>query len=179
MDEYQEMQRAKDHFFKHDRHSPLTPEQRKDFIGLTYFPVNPDLKLVVAVTPVPEEQDVVIQTSTGDQQTYRRYGKFSFSVDGQEAELTIFANEFGYFLPFVDALAGQETYGAGRYLEPEVLEDSRFLIDFNLAYNPYCAYNENWSCPLTPFENRLKVPVRAGEKIPQGDWTEHAEVYSG
>ncbi|MFN2197412.1 MAG: DUF1684 domain-containing protein, partial [Anaerolineales bacterium] len=79
----------------------------------------------------------------------------------------------------VDALAGQETYGAGRYLEPEELEDGRFLIDFNLAYNPYCAYNENWSCPLTPFENRLKVPVRAGEKIPQGDWTEHAEIYSG
>ena len=57
-----------------------------------------------------------------------------------------------------------ETYGAGRYLEPEPLEDGRFAVDFNYAYNPYCAYNELWSCPLTPFENRLRVPIRAGEK---------------
>lgn len=110
----------------------------------------------------------MIQTSTGDQQTYTRYGRFSFEADGQKAELTIFANQYGYFLPFVDALSGQETYGAGRYLEPEELEDGRFLVDFNMAYNPYCAYNENWSCPLTPAENRLKVPIRAGEKSFQG-----------
>jgi uncharacterized protein (DUF1684 family) len=59
-----------------------------------------------------------------------------------------------------------ETYPAGRYLEPEGLPNGKFLIDFNMAYNPYCAYNDAWSCPLTPFENRLKVPIRAGEKIP-------------
>jgi len=87
--------------------------------------------------------------------------------------LTIFTNQNGYFLPFVDALAGKETYPAGRYVEPEPLANSKFLIDFNLAYNPYCAYNENWSCPLTPFENRLKVAIAAGEKIPGGDWVNH------
>jgi uncharacterized protein (DUF1684 family) len=86
-------------------------------------------------------------------------------VDGQEAELTIYETEQGYFLPFVDSLAGTETYPAGRYLDPEPLTGNRFLVDFNLAYNPYCAYNEAWSCPLTPFENRLKVPIRAGEKL--------------
>ncbi|HEY3290725.1 MAG TPA: DUF1684 domain-containing protein, partial [Anaerolineae bacterium] len=72
----------------------------------------------------------------------------------------------GFFLPFVDALAGTETYGAGRYLEPEPIPGGQqFQVDFNLAYNPYCAYNDQWSCPLTPAENRLTVPVRAGEKV--------------
>jgi uncharacterized protein (DUF1684 family) len=104
-----------------------------------------------------------MQTTTGDVQDYQRFGRFHFVADGQPAALTIYQSEFGYFLPFVDALAGSETYGAGRYLEPEEMADGRFLVDFNLAYNPYCAYNENWSCPITPSENRIKVPVRAGE----------------
>src|SRR5574339_636242 len=74
-------------------------------------------------------------------------------------------NENGFFLPFVDSLANKETYPAGRYLEPELLAGNRFFVDFNLAYNPYCAYNEMWTCPITPAENRLKVPIRAGEKL--------------
>jgi uncharacterized protein (DUF1684 family) len=106
-----------------------------------------------------------MQTSTGDVRDYERFGTFRFEVEGQPARLTIYRNELGYFLPFVDALAGSETYGAGRYLEPEELPDGRFLVDFNLAYSPYCAYNENWSCPITPAENRLKVPIRAGEMV--------------
>ncbi|MCI0552006.1 MAG: DUF1684 domain-containing protein, partial [Anaerolineae bacterium] len=85
--------------------------------------------------------------------------------DGQTAELTIYKNSRGYFLPFVDDLAGKETYSAGRYLELEKLPNGKFLVDFNLAYNPYCAYNEQWSCPITPAENRLSVAVSAGEKI--------------
>ncbi len=68
-------------------------------------------------------------------------------------------------MPFVDSLANKETYGAGRYLEPEPTGQGKFRVDFNVAYNPYCAYNDRWSCPLTPFENRLKVPIRAGEGI--------------
>ena len=79
--------------------------------------------------------------------------------------LTVYANPQGFFLPFVDALAGTETYGAGRYLDPEPLGGGRVLLDFNRAYNPYCAYNEQWSCPITPRENRLAVPIRAGEKL--------------
>ena len=73
---------------------------------------------------------------------YHRYARFSFCVDGQETSLTIYDTDFGFFLPFVDALASIETYGAGRYLEPEALENGKFLVDFNLAYNPYCAYSE-------------------------------------
>ena len=89
----------------------------------------------------------------------------NFEVEGEVAELTIFANDHGYFLPFADSLAGQETYGAGRYLEPIPIPGGKVLVDFNLAYNPYCAYNDRWSCPLTPPENRLKLPIRAGEKV--------------
>jgi hypothetical protein len=65
----------------------------------------------------------------------------------------------------VDSLASKETYPAGRYLDPQPIGDNRFMVDFNLAYNPYCAYNDYWSCPLTPFENHIKVPIRAGEKL--------------
>ena len=85
-------------------------------------------------------------------------------ADIRERLHALYGGDGSFFLPFVDSLAGKETYPAGRYLEPEQLDGSRFLVDFNLAYNPYCAYNEMWSCPLTPFENRVKVPVRAGEK---------------
>jgi uncharacterized protein (DUF1684 family) len=172
MSQYQEIRTAKDHFFKTDRHSPLTPEQRKDFEGLSYFPENPALKLLVDVQRTENPQQITIQTSTGELQTYQRYGSFNFEIDGQEAQLTIFANQYGYFLPFVDSQAGDETYGAGRYLEPEEQPNGQFLIDFNMAYNPYCAYNEMWSCPLTPAENRLKVAIRAGEK----NFEKHGEL---
>ena len=155
----------KDEFFKSDRYSPLTPEQKQAFTGLSYFPENPALALEVEVEPITPPDTIEMQTSTGDAQTYRRHGRFKFEVDGQPAELTIYHGEHGYFLPFVDSQANQETYGAGRYLEPEPLGGNRFRVNFNLAYNPYCAYNDLFSCPLTPAENRLKVPVRAGEKL--------------
>jgi hypothetical protein len=130
----------------------------------------------VTVEVFDTHESIHIPTSTGDFQTYDRYGRFHFDVDGVEAALTLYHNAHGFFLPFVDALAGTETYPAGRYLEVEQLPDGRFLVDFNLAYNPYCAYNEHWSCPMTPFENRLKVPIRAGEKIYKQ--ATHAEVES-
>jgi hypothetical protein len=132
---------------------------------LQYFPENEALRLEVQTEPLLDQQPMQMQTSTGGVQTYVRHARFKFQVNRQEAELTIYQNENGYFLPFVDALAGTETYPAGRYLEPEQLPGNRFLVDFNLAYNPYCAYNEMWSCPITPAENRLKVPIRAGEKL--------------
>jgi uncharacterized protein (DUF1684 family) len=165
MNQYQEFRASKDEFFARHPQSPLTPEQRREFQGLDYFEENPALDLEVELEKFPAQEEFLMQTSTGQVQTYTRYGKFKFHVDGQEAELTLYAGEHGFFLPFVDALAGKETYPAGRYLEPELLPGDRFLVDFNLAYNPYCAYNEMWSCPLTPPENRLKVPIRAGEKI--------------
>jgi uncharacterized protein (DUF1684 family) len=160
-----EFRKMKDDFFAHDGQSPLTPSQKKNFKGLNYFPPNPTLDLEVTVEEFPEKQSIEMQTTTGDIQVYERYGKFKFNVDGQSAELTIYHSNTGYFLPFVDSLARKDTYPAGRYLEPEELGNNRFRVDFNMAYNPYCAYNEYWSCPLTPFENHIKVPIRAGEKL--------------
>jgi uncharacterized protein len=164
MNKLEQFHHEKDQFFRTDSHSPLTPEQKRSFQGLNYFPENPELDLELPVEEFPEKQEIQMQTSTGDIQAYQRFGRVHFSVDGQPAELTIYKSDGGYFLPFADALANHETYGAGRYLEPEPLGDGKFAIDFNYAYNPYCAYNEFWSCPITPAENRLKVPIRAGEK---------------
>lgn len=165
MSELDDFRKAKDQFFAQEVDSPLAPEQKRDFEGLKYFPENPALSLEVDVAKLPAGDTVEMQTSTGDVQVYQRYCRFQFEVDGQTAELTIYANRQGFFLPFVDSLAGQETYPAGRYLEPAPLEEGRFYVDFNYAYNPYCAYNDMWSCPFPPAENRLKVPIRAGEKI--------------
>lgn len=165
MNKLAESRQQKDTFFAQHPESPLTLSQKQGFKGLDYFPEAPELRFEIPVERLADEQEIQMQTSTGDIQEYQRYGKIRFPVEGQTVELTIYANQHGFFLPFVDSLAGKETYPAGRYLEPEPLHDGRFLIDFNQAYNPYCAYNEQWSCPLTPFENRLKVPIRAGEKI--------------
>jgi uncharacterized protein (DUF1684 family) len=155
----------KDDFFRHDPHSPLTAEQRQSFAGLRYFPENPDLDLKLEIAEFSEKETVTLQTTSGDVQEYQRYGRLRFAVEGEEVNLTLFRNPHGFFLPFADSLAGTETYGAGRYLEPELLPDGRVHVDFNLAYNPFCAYNELYSCPITPAENRIKVPIRAGEKV--------------
>jgi hypothetical protein len=159
-----ELREEKDVFFAASPHSPLTHEQQESFRGLSYFEENPSLRFELAFDPIAPGDTVEMQTSTGDVQVYQRLGKIRFDVEGHDAELTIYVNEHGPFLPFVDMLAGLETYGAGRYLEPELLGQGRVRVDFNLAYNPYCAYNDRWSCPITPMENRLSVPIRAGEK---------------
>jgi uncharacterized protein (DUF1684 family) len=165
--ELEHFRAQKDAFFKRHPQSPLTPEQQATFAGLRYFPENPELRLVLPIERFVEQDTIVMQTSTGDERVYTRYGRLHFTVDGQDVALTLYTDEHsgGFFLPFVDALRGRETYGAGRYLDPELLGGDQFLIDFNLAYNPYCAYNDDWSCPLTPVENWLKVPIRAGEKL--------------
>jgi len=165
MSELTEYRTEKDDFFRMHPQSPLLPEQKKDFTSLNYFPEEEELRLEVQVEPLKDQDPMQMQTSTGGVQAYTRYGRFKFQVDGKDAELTIYENEHGFFIPFVDSLAGKETYPAGRYLEPEALSGNRFVVDFNLAYNPYCAYNEIWSCPITPAENRLRVPIRAGEKL--------------
>ncbi len=165
MTELEAFRAEKDDFFGRDSQSPLTPKQKRDFHGLNYFSENPSLRLELKAEPFLKKERIEMQTSTGDVQIYFRHSRIRFPVEGQDAELTIYESPNGFFLPFVDSLAGKETYPAGRYLEPEELPGGRFLVDFNMAYNPYCAYNDHWSCPLTPFENRLKVPIRAGEKI--------------
>lgn len=160
-----EFRKGKDEFFRSDPHSPLTSEQRMEFKGLRYFDENPVLRFELMVKPFEVQKTIEMQTSTGDVQTYTRYGIIEFEVEGVAVSLTVYQSRHGYFIPFVDALVGQETYGAGRYLDPDVLPGGRLAIDFNLAYNPYCAYNDLYSCPIPPAENRLSVPIRAGEKL--------------
>jgi uncharacterized protein (DUF1684 family) len=167
MTELERFRAQKDAFFKTHPQSPLTAEQQATFAGLRYFPENPELRLVLPFEEFAGKQDLVMQTSTGDERHYTRYGRLHFTLDGQDMALTLYADENSgaFFLPFADALRGRETYGAGRYLDPELLDNGEFLVDFNLAYNPYCAYNDDWSCPLTPLENWLSVPIRAGEQL--------------
>ena len=164
MSELIEFRKQKDEFFINDNHSPLQQDQKERFVGLKYFPENSNLLFELNIEEFPEKETIKMQTSTGDLQTYIRFGKIRFQVKGVEAELTVFSNQYGFFLPFVDSQAGKETYGAGRYLEPQSSPKGKLLVDFNLAYNPYCAYNDLYSCPIPPAENRLKVAIEAGEK---------------
>lgn len=138
-------------------------EQRASFHGLKYFPENPALQFRLSLDQNVPKDFVMLPTSTGAQQRYERAGKVQFQVDGQPATLTVFKDASGYFVPFRDTTSETETYGAGRYLEPE-MEGDQLRVDFNYAYNPYCAYNEEYSCPIPPRENWLPVPIAAGEK---------------
>jgi uncharacterized protein (DUF1684 family) len=161
-----------DRFIKYHPQSPLSPEDQAQFTGLNYYDENKELILTVSVERLPEAEPLIeMETSTGDTRLYRRWGRFTFTVAGQEATLTIYSDphEDDFFLPFRDATNGRETYGAGRYLDNNrpglyQLSDDQFEVDFNFAYNPYCAYSPDYSCPLPPRENWLKAPIRAGEK---------------
>jgi uncharacterized protein (DUF1684 family) len=102
--------------------------------------------------------------SDGTTDHLQRAGTVRFLVDGSEAALIAFQQGDALFIPFRDATSGSDTYGAGRYVEAEGLGAGRYLLDFNRAYNPYCAYNDDWRCPLPPTDNWLTVAIRAGEK---------------
>lgn len=160
-----DFRQMKDAFFVEDAQSPLTEEQKTTFKGLHYFPEDRQYRFYLEIEEFSQKEMVNINTSKGDVRTYQRFGKINFQIDGKDVSLTVYKTDFGFFLPFVDSLAGEQTYPAGRYLEIEQSEEGKYLVDFNMAYNPSCAYNERWSCPITPAENRLPVAIRAGEMI--------------
>ncbi len=167
MSEIEEFRKAKDNFFKTAAQSPLTPEQRKSFTGLNYFLENPTLRFELPLERYARSERIKMQTSTGTTQEYFKVGQVRFQVNGEDAALQVYEsadNPGSYFVPFVDATAPAESYGAGRYLEPEEQHADELVVDFNLVYNPYCAYNDRWSCLFPPSENRLKVRIEAGEK---------------
>jgi uncharacterized protein (DUF1684 family) len=156
---------AVDEFMRNHPQSPLGHEQQHGFPGLSYYPFNPAMHMHLPLDTDVSDEPVTMQTSTGDNRIYHRAGKIHFEVDNQPAELTIYQDEEGdLFLPMRDATSGNETYGAGRYLEPGLVDDKTVHVDFNYLYNPYCAYNEAYSCPLPPMENWIRVPIQAGEK---------------
>ena len=169
MSELTEFRAEKDAFFREHPSSPLTASQRGTFQGLSYFPENRELVVGTSLETdgVDRDETIVMQTTTGGEQTYHRAGVVRFEVDGQPAQVTLYSSPEMHelFVPFRDATSGKETYGAGRYLEVEP-PDARgnVVVDFNDAYNPYCAYNPEWSCPIPPGENWLPVAIRAGER---------------
>jgi uncharacterized protein (DUF1684 family) len=151
--------------------SPIPDSLRSSFTGLAYFPAAPELVFRVALQRFDKPEVVKIAgTKKDDIRTMLRTGTFSFPVDGKICTLTAYKSEDGrggLFIPFRDATSNRETYGVGRYLDLEEQPgNGPYVLDFNLAYNPYCAYNENYTCPLVPKENILPVEIRAGEKLP-------------
>jgi uncharacterized protein (DUF1684 family) len=157
--------KSKDEFFKTGVDSPLSAGQKRHFNGLQYYPENPELRFEIELHRFDNPGEIQMQTSTGQVQKYLKLGTLGFAVEGQEATLTVYgSDDSDAFVPFADATSGVETYGAGRYLDLEWRGGDRFLVDFNLAYNPWCAYSPHYSCPIPPAENRLAVPIRAGEK---------------
>ena len=160
----QEFRDAKDEFFAHSSDSPLDHQRRHEFDGLEYFPPNPSLVFDLPVEP-GDGSEVTVATSDGAERVYRRIGRVTFDVNGEPARLTLYSTgHSGYFLPFRDSTSGSESYGAGRYLDIEPNDDGTVTVDFNYAYNPTCAYDEAYSCPLPPAENWLRVPIEAGER---------------
>jgi uncharacterized protein (DUF1684 family) len=167
-DRLQGYRQRRDHFFAHHPHSPLTAQQQERFPGLDYFPERSDLALIL---PLDESgpgigEEVAMPTSDSKSKAFVRVGRIHFTVDGEPATLTVFqdADRGDLFIPFRDATSGTETYGLGRYLEPQQRPDGSLHVDFNYAYNPFCAYGEGWSCPTPPEENRLPMALPAGER---------------
>lgn len=167
------LRQEKDEYFRDDHDSPIPQGERATFVGLRYFPPDFALRVEAQVERLPLSEPIVMATSDGSERLYERYGLLHFAVNDQSVLLTAYRtpgdDEEPLFIPFRDALAGKETYGAGRYLEvdlPQQHEDGEqhVTLDFNLAYNPYCAYNAYYSCPLPPRENTLSVAIRAGER---------------
>ncbi|MFN5911957.1 MAG: DUF1684 domain-containing protein [Bacteroidota bacterium] len=150
----------------------LTQEELKHFKGLDYFMI--DTNYIVQATFVRKiGPRFKMPTSTSRTPVYRRYGFILFTLDGKEHKLTLYQNiklkrkrEFRdyLFLPFKDKTSGQESYGGGRYLDLLKPKAKEIRIDFNLCYNPYCAYSVRYSCPIPPPENTLSTPILAGEK---------------
>lgn len=168
MTDLDEFRAGKDEYFRLE--GPLTEAQRASFTGLRYYPERTDLAFRVTPEVFGDPEVVEMQTSTGHLALYTRWACVRFAVDGHPVALTVYRDTMTgeLFLPFQDANAGGDTYGAGRYLDVHFLDDGRLLLDFNYAYNPYCAYNDGWSCPLPPPENHMDVAIEAGEMTWEG-----------
>jgi uncharacterized protein (DUF1684 family) len=164
----QRFREHKDEYFANGENSPIEPTDLDSFTGLDYFPASPELVFTVPLEPLPEGMPEVLDLDTSDGLLahFRRAGTVSLSIEGEAVQLTVLKDldRGRFFLPFIDATSGQETYDGGRYLDPQMNRDELLVVDFNYAYNPYCAYGEGWSCPIPPEENHLDVAIRAGEK---------------
>ena len=162
-----------DHLFKNHPQTALTPEQVSEFSSLPYFPYGPAYRFLLPIEPLKGQEKVTINLQDDGPTLLIPFGQVSFALSGEPVCLTLYwirAYGGGIFLPFEDSTNGNETYSGGRYLLDTLKgadlgrEGDRLVIDFNFAYNPSCAYNSRWHCPLPPPDNQLAVPIPAGEK---------------
>ncbi|WP_396613131.1 DUF1684 domain-containing protein [Haloferax sp. S1W] len=160
----------KDRFLATDPHSPIPPDERDDFDGLDYFDPDPDLRFERELRRYDDPETITIGTSTEGEREYLVWGAFDFDIDGETYSLDAYRStpdEDRLWVPFRDETNTNETYGAGRYLDLEAADrtaDGTWVLDFNYAYNPFCAYSLQYECPLVPMENWLQVRIEAGEK---------------
>jgi len=149
---------------------PIPKARHTELLPLAYFPIDPDYDVPAQLKPIDDRTIIEMPTSTGTQRKMRRVGTLMFTLKGQPLKLTAFVEADAktldrLFVPFNDLTSGTETYPGGRYLDLDRNATGIYEVDFNRAYHPYCVYNATYECPYPPPENRLKVPVRAGEKL--------------
>lgn len=161
---------AKDDGFKNDPDSPVPPDKKAELLPLAYFPIDEAYAVPAALQPAEERTRIQVPTSVGKIRDLERVGTLKFSLKGQPLKLTAFidvespqANRL--FVPFADLTSGSETYPAGRYMELEPTPTGIYVVDFNVAYHPYCYYSPEFDCPYPPKENRLDAAIRAGERV--------------
>ena len=161
---------AKDDAFGKQPNEPIPPSKVKEFIPLKYFP--PDPAYVVPASLNPSKERIVIEmlTSQGKVRKHHRAGVLQFTLKGQPLTLGAFVEAGAgldrLFVPFSDMTSGTETYAAGRYLELDRTASGVYTVDFNKAYNPFCYYNASFDCPYPPRDSLLRLPIRAGERLP-------------
>lgn len=169
---WQRFRTEQDKLFKSHPQTALTPEQVNEFTSLQYFPYDPAYRFSLPVELFNDRDVVKINLHDDGPTRLKPFGRIEFELSGQVVSLTLFwilAYGGGIFLPFKDLTSGTDTYAGGRYLLDTIKgadlgwESDRLVFDFNFAYNPSCAYNSRWHCPLPPVENHLPVAIPAGE----------------
>jgi uncharacterized protein (DUF1684 family) len=151
--------------------SPVPPEQRAGFAQLPYYDIDEGYRVPAQLRQADSNDVIEMQASDGSRERFRRIGVLEFTLKGQPLKLTAFAPADDrslrrLFVPFHDLTSGTETYQGGRYIDLQRTGTGIYDLDFNRAYHPFCVYNPSYVCPIPPKENRLQVPVRAGERLP-------------
>lgn len=159
-------------FYTNPKTTPLVNEEKNNFKGITFFPIDSKYIINADFTRIQDGKDIPFPTSAGKIKHYKEYGFLDFSLDNQKLRLTLYqsspvkADDDHLFLPFTDDTNGDTTYGGGRYLDFSIKDveagNGKVLINFNEAYNPYCAYSKHYNCPIPPGNNSLDVEIRAG-----------------
>ncbi len=151
--------------------SPLPEGRRATHDGPAFFPYAPEWRLVGDLQRLPVQKFDRMPATRGKTADYLEYGKIPVAANGDTVTLTVYRpldHPEQFFIPFKDATTGDQTYGGGRYVHLDSLDVHRWILDFNSAYNPYCAYDTVWICPVPPTGNTLSFPVHAGMMAPKG-----------